>query len=590
AAFLYRRLIESGLGESVIGGGLDDTLLQNTFSVGLKGVKEEDFSKVEQLVLEILQDCVKEGFPADAIAASVNSIEFSLREFNTGRFPRGLSFMLGAMNHWIYDRDPLDGLRFEGPLEEIKADLAANKKIFEDAIDFYLLSNGHRAAVRMVPDVSLEEKQQKEEEGRLAQIKAGMNDEALEKIIKDTALLKAAQEAEDSPEARASLPRLDLTDLDKVQKETPVEVAQERGVTILRHALPTNGILYADIGFDVSVCLPGLVDAGSLSDPEEREEILRDLVDLCQAYGRVVALRVNTSGCAPPSFPPSFPPSSSPSSMPSSVSSASLILELGSVLVRYSTAAEAARAVLGLQARTVQGQRVRAFLWRPQQLNMGQASLPPSLHPSLPASLSAASSVSSSSSTTTFSHQQDHQHQQQLEEERPHSFPPYGHSTFPPSLPSLPEPPLPSSSPSSQPSFPPSSSSSSSSTIRFPPKYREASHLPKLRGGGREQHGEGEGGREGGEEPPSRTHMTVRGDAVLCTEELEEDIKELIRLLMSFQERARLKDAAKGKKVRRMVFGLREVMRGIRSRKIQFVVIAPDIERSPALDQEIAEI
>ena len=155
---------------------------------------------------------------------------------------------------------------------------------------------------------------------------------------------------------------------------------------------------------------------------------------------------------------------------------------------------------------------------------------------------------------------------------------------------------------------------------------------------------------------------------------------------MSFQERARLKDAAKGKKVRRMVFGLREVnppthppthpptvyrrsqgeesqtdglrpprgkppthppihypdierethppthpptpylpthlpkpskqhliptasssstfpltthppthpptqvMRGIRSRKIQFVVIAPDIERSPALDQEIAEI
>ena len=46
ASFLYKRLIESGLGESVIGGGLDDTLLQNTFSVGLKGVKEADFPKV----------------------------------------------------------------------------------------------------------------------------------------------------------------------------------------------------------------------------------------------------------------------------------------------------------------------------------------------------------------------------------------------------------------------------------------------------------------------------------------------------------------------------------------------------------------
>lgn len=55
AAFLYKHLIESGLGESVIGGGLDDTLLQNTFSVGLKGVKPEDYAKVEQLVLQILQ-------------------------------------------------------------------------------------------------------------------------------------------------------------------------------------------------------------------------------------------------------------------------------------------------------------------------------------------------------------------------------------------------------------------------------------------------------------------------------------------------------------------------------------------------------
>lgn len=63
---------------------------------------------------------MSEGFPQDAIDASVNSVEFSLREFNTGSFPRGLSFMLGAVNQWIYDRDPLDGLRFEKPLEELK--------------------------------------------------------------------------------------------------------------------------------------------------------------------------------------------------------------------------------------------------------------------------------------------------------------------------------------------------------------------------------------------------------------------------------------------------------------------------------------
>ncbi|CAM9424614.1 unnamed protein product, partial [Phaeothamnion confervicola] len=97
AATLRKALTDSGLGESVIGGGLSDELLQCTFSAGLKGVAPADVSKVEALVLATLQKCVAEGFEADAIESSVNSIEFSLREFNTGSFPRGLSFMLSAM-------------------------------------------------------------------------------------------------------------------------------------------------------------------------------------------------------------------------------------------------------------------------------------------------------------------------------------------------------------------------------------------------------------------------------------------------------------------------------------------------------------
>lgn len=46
------------------------------------------------------------GFSEGAIEAAINTIEFSLRENNTGSFPRGLSLMLRAMGAWIYDRDP----------------------------------------------------------------------------------------------------------------------------------------------------------------------------------------------------------------------------------------------------------------------------------------------------------------------------------------------------------------------------------------------------------------------------------------------------------------------------------------------------
>jgi presequence protease len=79
---LRKVLVESNLGESVIGGGISDELLQATFSAGLKGVKKEDVKKVEDLVQATLARIAEEGFEADAIEAAMNTIEFRLRKFH----------------------------------------------------------------------------------------------------------------------------------------------------------------------------------------------------------------------------------------------------------------------------------------------------------------------------------------------------------------------------------------------------------------------------------------------------------------------------------------------------------------------------
>lgn len=101
ASPLRRILLESGLGEAIIGGGVEDELFQPQFSIGLKGVSEDDISKVEELVMDTLKKIAEEGFNNEAVEASMNTIEFSLRENNTGSFPRGLSLMLRSMvcNH-----------------------------------------------------------------------------------------------------------------------------------------------------------------------------------------------------------------------------------------------------------------------------------------------------------------------------------------------------------------------------------------------------------------------------------------------------------------------------------------------------------
>lgn len=61
AAPLRMALEESGLGEALVGGGLEDELRQPTFCIGLKGVKAEDVKKVEELVMSTLEKLAKEG-------------------------------------------------------------------------------------------------------------------------------------------------------------------------------------------------------------------------------------------------------------------------------------------------------------------------------------------------------------------------------------------------------------------------------------------------------------------------------------------------------------------------------------------------
>jgi Zn-dependent M16 (insulinase) family peptidase len=79
SSILRKTLMESGLGAAITGGGLSDELLQATFSVGLKGVEPKDVEKVEKLILDTLAKVAEDGFSDEAIASSMNTIEFSVR-------------------------------------------------------------------------------------------------------------------------------------------------------------------------------------------------------------------------------------------------------------------------------------------------------------------------------------------------------------------------------------------------------------------------------------------------------------------------------------------------------------------------------
>ncbi len=257
AAPLRKALIDSGLGEDLAGAGLDVQLRQAFFSTGLKGMAVDEQGELkegaslEALILGTLKTLAEEGIDPESTAASLNTVEFRLRENNTGSFPRGLLLMLRALSTWLYDGDPLASLAFEAPLAAVKAGLTGDRRYFEKLIQRYFLENPHRVTVTLKPEPGLAQRQEAEEAQRLAQARAAMSQDDLLHIIEEARRLKEIQETPDTPEALAALPMLRLEDLERQNKLIPLEKLELAGCPVLYHDLFTNGIVYLDLGFDL---------------------------------------------------------------------------------------------------------------------------------------------------------------------------------------------------------------------------------------------------------------------------------------------------------------------------------------------------
>ncbi len=298
ASPLRKALSDSGLGEDITGLGLVDDLAHPIVSTGLKGVEEANGPAVEQLVLTTLETLATRGIDPRTVAASLHTVEFQLREYNTGGFPRGLALLGRGLPAWIYGADPIARIAFAEPWERLRQAVAATPRYFETLIHRYLLDNPHRTTLLLVPDPNLAAAWEAQEQARLEAVRATLTPTAWEDLRRQNEARRRWQETPDPPEALAAIPRLRLSDLDRTNKRLPLVELDYRGVPILYHDLFTNGICYLDLGFNLRAVPPdalpylpilarGLLETGAGD---------QDLVALTQRIG------MHTGGIVPTLF------------------------------------------------------------------------------------------------------------------------------------------------------------------------------------------------------------------------------------------------------------------------------------------------
>ena len=280
AAPLKQVLVKAGIGSDVSGYYLD-SIRQPMWAVHASGSNMDKQMELQSIVEATLTKLCEEGIDKELLEASLNSIEFALRENDFGGRPIGLAYVIRMMDNWLYGNDPLELLHYEEGLKNIRKGLHGT--YFEDLIRHSILENNHKALVSMYPECGLQEKKDRDVKEQLANIKASMSQGELEAIVEQTKRLKIRQETPDSEDALASIPLLELSDLNP-----HIEEVERRESTIGAtkvHFVPTftKGINYVAYYFH----LDGLTEeelfyADILSDIIGRIDTTRPYADVAK--------------------------------------------------------------------------------------------------------------------------------------------------------------------------------------------------------------------------------------------------------------------------------------------------------------------
>ncbi len=247
AAPLRKAIIDSKLGKDV-DSGLDLDLRQPVFNVTLSGSEIDCADKFYDLVISEMKKIVAQGIDKTLLQASINAMEFKMREADFGLLPRGLIYGLSCLHTWLYDGDPNICLRYEDYLQAVKDGL--NNGYFENLLQKYFIDNPHKVLITLSPDKSLAKERDAAQAAKLAEVKSKMTDAEIAAVIETTKNLKIRQQSPESPENLEKIPLIKISDIRKEPENLPLMFRDIDGTRILFSNVDTHGIIYLTFYFD----------------------------------------------------------------------------------------------------------------------------------------------------------------------------------------------------------------------------------------------------------------------------------------------------------------------------------------------------
>ncbi len=251
---LKKAILDSGLCEDA-SVTFNDGMKQSFVLIEFRNVKSGRCEELYSLFNNEVRKLIECGIDRSILEATLNGIDFRMRERDAGSTPVGIIYAVSALNYTLYGGNPVSAFCFSETSRAVRERLAS-PDYFEKLLSEVFLENEHRAALKMLPSPTLGAERAERERAELSAIKESMTEAQLEEIKSTHQALLKWQQTPDTEEQLSTIPALTLDDISASPERIPETVSECLGVTVLKHNIPTNGIIYTSHIFDASDLTP----------------------------------------------------------------------------------------------------------------------------------------------------------------------------------------------------------------------------------------------------------------------------------------------------------------------------------------------
>lgn len=222
-----------------------DSIKTPLFVVVCRGSSKDKQKAFNREVESILAQVQSKGIAKDLLEAALNTIEFQRREYNT--IHRGLTATFRVLDSWLYDGHPLAYVRYSTELDWIRNQRPENWA--QALVQRYITSSAHQSLVSATPDTQMMARIEKKlaDKLKIAEQKIG-----LQNIAKNFKEFTDWNKEPVPVEIQNKVPKLKVADLDKKQKTIPMLAEEKSGIKYLKHEIPSQGIVYSSLYFDLN--------------------------------------------------------------------------------------------------------------------------------------------------------------------------------------------------------------------------------------------------------------------------------------------------------------------------------------------------